>query len=87
MFYKAVVQSSLLYGCETWDVKPEVLQVPQSLHHRAASRKAFYSRREDEWVYPPTAGILEAAAMFFIDTYIDLRQNTPSSTTSRHDLS
>jgi len=36
MFYKAVVQSVLLYSSETWVVTPAVLKVLEGFHHRVA---------------------------------------------------
>ena len=80
MFYKAIVQSVLLYGCETWVVSPKVLQVLEGFHHRAArrlsGRSAQYLPREDRWVYPPIEEALEKAGLFRLAHYIGVRQNT-----------
>ena len=35
-FYKAVAQSVLLFGCETWVVTPAMLQMLESFHHKVA---------------------------------------------------
>ena len=40
MFYKAVVQSVLLYGCETWIVTPAILRMLTGFQIRAAWRMA-----------------------------------------------
>ena len=36
MFYKAVVQAVLLYGCESWVLTDKVWKVLESFHNRAA---------------------------------------------------
>jgi DNA-binding transcriptional regulator/RsmH inhibitor MraZ len=36
MFYKAIVQSMLLYGSETWDAAFKVIKALSSFHHRMA---------------------------------------------------
>jgi len=38
MFYKAVIQSVLLYGCETWVITPTVLQALAGFQNRMARR-------------------------------------------------
>jgi hypothetical protein len=80
MFYKAVVQSILLYGCETWNITSQVLSVLEGFHHRVARRlsgkRPFYLPREDQWVYPPIEEALEAASLYPIKHYISVRQNT-----------
>jgi len=80
MFYKAVVQSVLLYGSETWVVTPAVLKVLEGFHHRAArrlsGRQPRYLPREGSWFYPPIEEALEAAGMYTIEHYINVRRNT-----------
>ena len=80
MFYKAVVQSVLLYGCETWVITSQVLRVLESFHHRVARRLSGmtprYLPREDRWHYPPIAEALEAAGLFTNEHYIGVRQKT-----------
>jgi len=80
MFYKAVVQSVLLYNCESWVVTPAVLKVLSGFHHRAARRitgkRGRYLVAEDRWVYPPIDGVLEEAGLFSIEHYINVRRNT-----------
>lgn len=57
IFYKAVVQAVLLYGCETWVVTPAVLAALEGFHHRVArrlsGRQPRYLPGRDEWVFPP----------------------------------
>ena len=80
VFYKAVVQSVLLYGCESWDMSPRVLKVLSGFHHRAARRLSglspWYSLRERRWVYPPVEQALEATGMYDVEHYVRKRQNT-----------
>jgi hypothetical protein len=80
MFYKAVVQSVLLYGCETWVITSQVLQVLEGFHNRVARRlsgkRPYLHPVENKWVYPPIAEALEEASLYSIDHYISVRQNT-----------
>ena len=80
MFYKAVVQSTLLYGSETWNISSAMLKPLQGFHHRVARRISglmpWYLPREDRWEYPPTSEALAIAGLFPIEVYISRRQNT-----------
>ena len=80
MFYKAVVQSVLLYGSESWVVTPAVLKVLNSFHHRMARRlsgkQPRYLPRENRWEYPPIEEALEVAGLYTMDHYIEVRRNT-----------
>ena len=80
MFYKAVVQSILLYGCETWVISSQVLRVLEGFHHRVArslsGKRPYYLPAEDQWVYPPIEEALEVAGLYSIDHYIRVRQDT-----------
>jgi hypothetical protein len=53
MFYRAVVQSVLLYGYETWVLPPKMLSKLEGSHihiaRRLTGRTPAYHRREDEW--------------------------------------
>ena len=33
MFYQAVVQSVLLYGCETWTINDQMMKALEGFHH------------------------------------------------------
>jgi len=77
MFYKAIVQSVLLYGCETWVLTEPMLKVLRGFHHRVARRitnKQPYLQNGD-WIYPPLDEALDAANLEPIDEYIRRRQN------------
>ena len=59
MFYQAVVQSVLLYGCETWTINKQMMKALEGFHHRCALRMTGRSARleaDGTWFYPPTEG-------------------------------
>jgi hypothetical protein len=79
MFYKAVVQSVLLYGSETWVMSPKMLSKLEGYHKesscRLTGRTPVYHRWKDEWQYLPLGNALEEAGLFPIDEYITRRRN------------
>ena len=79
MFYKAVVQSVLLFGSETWSITPQMLRALTGFHHRVArqltGKVGRYLPREDRWVYPPVDEVLAEAGLFTMEEYITRRQN------------
>ncbi len=79
-FYKAIVQSVLLYGSETWVLSPAVLARLKGFHIRAAYRmaKKHVPRRgpNQQWVYPPSNKVLEECGMHTLQHYIDVRRET-----------
>ena len=78
MFYKAVVQVVLLYGCETWNITSAMQKVLEGFHHRVARRlsgKLPY-RCNGEWVYPPIEEALEEPGLYSIEHYINVRRRT-----------
>ena len=79
MFYKAIVQTVLLYGSETWVLTSSMLKVLEGFHNRVARRIAgkmpYYVPTEDRWVYPPTGEALEIAGLYPIQAYLDGRRN------------
>ena len=82
LFYKAVVQSVLSYGCETWVVTPRVLSILESFHNRVARRLAHHTPylSNGEWVYPPIAEALAIAGLYPIEHYVRNRQRTLEDT-------
>jgi hypothetical protein len=40
MFYKSIVQSVLLYGCETWVLSDRMISTLRGFHHRVAKKIA-----------------------------------------------
>lgn len=79
LFYKAVVQTVLLYASETWNISSQgLMSMLRSFHHRMArciSRQTpRYFRGEDRWEYPPIDDALEIAGLFKIEEYLRRRQ-------------
>ncbi len=79
-FYKAVVQSVLLYGSETWNLTKTATAQLDRFHIRAAYRmaKVHKPRRglNQVWVYPATEGVLKECGMHSIPHYIGVRWET-----------
>jgi len=78
-FYKAIIQSVLLYCCETWVVSKAVLRVLAGFHNRVARRlsgRLPYREQpgSDVWIYPPIEEALEIAGLHPIEHYIGVRQ-------------
>jgi hypothetical protein len=80
MFYKAVVQSILLFGSETWVVTKPILQALEGFHKRVARRLSgktpYLCQATGEWIYPPIDKALEEVGLWPIEKYIEKRQNT-----------
>ncbi len=72
-FYKAVVQSVLLYGSKTWNLTKTVLARLEGFHIRAAYRMAEKHKPRKEpnqmWVYPATEDVLKECGMHSISHY------------------
>jgi hypothetical protein len=78
-FYKAIVQSVLLYGSETWTPTRRMISLLECFHNQCARRitRRFIRQNADStWTYPDTASTLEAAALFPITTYIARRRQS-----------
>jgi hypothetical protein len=79
-FYKAIVQSVLLYGSKTWVLSLAVLARLEGFHIRASYRmaKKHVPRRGplQQWVYPPSDKVLEECGMYIIQHYINVQRET-----------
>jgi hypothetical protein len=79
MFYKAIVESTLLYGSEKWNVSVKVFKALGGFHHRVACRLSGrmprYLCSEDQWVYPPIEGALASTGLVLIEESVTARQN------------
>ena len=75
MFYKAVVQSVLLYGSETWNLTETVLARLEGFHIRAAYRMARVHKPRKglfgDWIYPSTKDVLEECGLYSVKDYIN----------------
>ena len=74
-FYRAVVQSVLLCGSETWVWTESMRQTLWGFHIRVARRLTGKSARlqNGEWVLPPVQEALDAAGLLPLDVHIDGR--------------
>ena len=77
-FYKAVVQSVLLYGSETWVWSQSMRLALQGFHHRVARKITDLRPRLQNgiWVVPPIGQALEGAGLCPIEEYITRRRDT-----------
>lgn len=77
-FYKAVVQSVLLYGSETWVWSQRMRSALQGFHNKVARRLTGLRPRlhEGAWTVPPIAEALEASGLHPIEEYITRRRET-----------
>ena len=75
MFYKAVIQQILLYGCETWVITKAMYRMLKGFHMRAAYRMAKINKpkklENGEWYYPPSEAVFEEVGLHSIEHYIE----------------
>ncbi|EJK60561.1 hypothetical protein THAOC_19061 [Thalassiosira oceanica] len=83
MFYKAVIQSVLLYGSETWSLSDSSMRRLEGFHFLAACRMARVNRprrvQRDgtcQWSYPSKDDVYEEVGLFPIRHYIEVRRQT-----------
>jgi hypothetical protein len=73
IFYKATVQSILLFGSETWNLSPSSLKLLEGFHIRAAWRMAGkrpMKLPDGTWTYPNSAQVLEDVGLKTVAHYI-----------------
>lgn len=75
-FYKAIVQSVLLYGAETWVWSAGMLSKLESFHNKVArslTGKFIHPdiNDKDEWIYPDMVKVREEVGFFSISEYIE----------------
>jgi hypothetical protein len=79
-FYKAVVQSTLLYGSATWVLTTDLIAQLNSFHYRVAHYITHQHIRQlpntDIWVYPDMPQTLAEINLLPITQYIEKRKNT-----------
>ena len=80
MFYKAIVQSVLLYGSKTWNLGPAVLKRLEGFHIRCAYRMSRRHRPKRGpggiWAYPASSDVLEECGLLTVAEYILRRRET-----------
>jgi hypothetical protein len=73
IFYKATVQSILLFGSKTWNLSPSSLNLLEGFHIRAAWRmagKRLMKLPDGTWTYPNSAQVLEDVGLKTVAHYI-----------------
>jgi hypothetical protein len=78
-FYKAIVQSVLLYSSETWVVSDTHLRQFRSFHSRVGRHltgRHIRPLEDGSWFCPPTDEVLNDAGLQTIDEYINRRRQT-----------
>jgi hypothetical protein len=82
-FYKAIVQSILLYGAKTWVITPNHMQKLRTFHRSCAryiTRRFIKPAHEhdgtDDRIYPSSESVLEESGLFEIEVYIQRRRDT-----------
>jgi hypothetical protein len=74
-FYKAVVQSTLLYGSATWVLTTDLIAQLNSFHYRVAHYITHQHIRQlpntDIWVYPDMPQTLAEINLLPITQYIE----------------
>ena len=76
MFYKATVQSVILFGSNTWVLSLATLQRLEGFHVKAARRMTGLLPRKvgGSWKFPKTNTILAAAGLHTIKHYVQVRR-------------
>ena len=77
MFYKAIVQTVLLFGSETWVITNQMMEKLRGFHYRVASqicRKRPRQLSDGTWVYPSTKEVLTHCGLFPMEEYVKRRQ-------------
>ena len=78
-FYKAIVQSVLLYGAESWVLTLSMEKELQSFHRRCARYITGLHIRPNQdgtWTHPSSVEVLEKAGLLTIQEYIRCRRAT-----------
>jgi hypothetical protein len=79
VFYKAITQSVLLFGSETWVITKDKMRELKSFHHHCArviARIPIQQKSDGSWFCPPTKNVLEKTGLFSIEKYIRRRRST-----------
>ena len=76
MFYKATVQSVLLFGSKTWVLSPATLRHLEGFHVKAAQRMTGLLPKKvgGSWVFPEIKTVLVAAGLHTIEHYVQVRR-------------
>jgi hypothetical protein len=73
-FYKATIQTLLLYGSETWVLTDDIIQLLRSFHHGIAQKLTGRHPRPipdtDDWIYLSIQETLHIAGLFPMKEYL-----------------
>ncbi len=76
-FYKAIVQSILLYGSKTWVLSKAIMARLKGFHihvvYQMAKEYVPSQGPHSQWIYPSSDKVLEECGMHTIQHYIDVR--------------
>ena len=78
-FYKAIIQTVLLYGSESWTLMGRMIGRLRSFHHRVAryiTGRHIKELEDGTYFCPSMKEVLKAAGMETIEVYMDRRRNT-----------
>ena len=76
-FYKAIIQSVLLYGSESWVISNHSMKTLRSFHRRCAryiTGKHIWKDENENWHYPNSNEVLKMAGLLPIEEYIAQRK-------------
>jgi hypothetical protein len=78
LFYKATIQTVLLFGSETWVITDEILQMLTSFHHGIARQLTGRYPRPipdtDDWIHPSIRETRRLAGLFTMEEYLSKRR-------------
>jgi hypothetical protein len=79
-FYKAIIQTVLLYGSESWTLTGRMIGRLRSFRHRVAryitTGRHIKELEDGTYFCPPMKEVFNAAGMETIEVYTDRRRNT-----------
>jgi hypothetical protein len=79
-FYRAVIQSILLYGSETWHTTSQSLQKLETFHNKIARHITHRHIRKlansEIWIYPNMELVLKDSGLLPLQEYIQKRKTT-----------
>jgi len=74
MFYKAVVQTVLLFGCESWTMTDAMWTALKGFHYCAARRildMMVHRGPGGGWIYPPLEEALKKDGLYTMEQYVN----------------
>ena len=82
MFYKAIVQAVLLFGSETWNITPLLINSLKGFHigavYHMISKHKPIRHPDGSYTYPDSPKVLEEAELYCISHYVEVQRQTIS---------